>query len=75
VSIDGGYIYLWSGPGVGCPFHIPYGTMLLLRGDVVHCGSLPSCASTKKLYHRVHFYFPVIPMDIPPNAIYLNNFE
>ncbi len=75
VSTDGAYIYLWSGPGVATPFHIPYGQMLVIRGDVVHCGGLPPSAATEKLYHRVHFYFPVIAADIPPNAIYSNNFD
>jgi hypothetical protein len=75
VSSEGSYIYLWSGPGVGVPYHILYGKMLLIRGDVVHCGGLPSYASADKHYHRIHFYFPVIPVDIPPNAIYLNNFD
>lgn len=75
MSTDGAYIYLWSGPGVATPFHIPYGQMLVIRGDVVHCGGLPPSAATEKLYHRVHFYFPVIAADIPPNAIYLNNFD
>jgi hypothetical protein len=27
ISPDGSYIYLWSGPGVGRPFHITYGKM------------------------------------------------
>jgi hypothetical protein len=41
LTSDGSYIYLWSGPGVGIPYHIPYGKMLIIRGDVVHCGGLP----------------------------------
>lgn len=75
VSPDGAYIYLWSGPGVAVPYHIEYGKMLIIRGDVVHSGGLPSFASSDKLYRRVHFYFPLVPLDIPPNGIYLNNFD
>jgi hypothetical protein len=75
LSSDGSYNYLWSGPGVGIPYHIPYGKMLLIHGDFIHCGGLPPQASFDKLYHHVHFYFPTVPMDIPSNAIYLNNFD
>jgi len=75
LSTNGSYIYLWSGPGVGIPYHIPYGKMLVICGDVVHSGGLPRQASSDKMYHRVHFYFPTVPMDIPLNGIYLNNFD
>jgi len=75
VSRDGSYIYLWSGPGVAIPFHIQYGKMLVIRGDVVHCGGLPPSAPTNKLFHRVHFYFPTCAVDIPPNSIYGNNYD
>jgi len=76
VSPDGSYIYLWSGPGVGVPFYIEYGKMLIIRGDVVHSGGVPpSVLSEAKLYHRVQFYFPILPTDIPGNAIYVTNFD
>jgi hypothetical protein len=75
LSSDGSYIYLWSCPGVGISYHIPYGKMLIICGDVVHCGGLPLQASFNKFYHHVHFDFPTVPMDIPHNAIYLNNFD
>ncbi len=55
---DGSYIYLWSGPGVGVPYHISYGKMLIIHGDVVHSGGTPPFAPADKLYHRVHFIFP-----------------
>jgi len=75
LSIDGSFVYLWTGPGVRVPYHIKYGKTLIIRGDVVHCGGTPSFASTEKSYHRVHFYFPVLAADIPPDAIFLNNFD
>jgi hypothetical protein len=75
VSSDGSYIYLWPGPGVGVLFHIPYGKMLVIRGDVVHCGGFAPSTPNKKLYYRVHFYFPTDAVDIPPNAIYWNNYD
>ncbi len=75
VSPDGGYMYLWTGPGVALPYHIEYGKKLIIRGDFVHCGGLPSFASSKKLYHRVHFYFPLVSADIPHRGIFLNNFD
>jgi len=50
--------------------------MLIIHGDVVHSGGVPpSVLSEAKLYHRVHFYFSILPMDIPGNAIYVTNFD
>ncbi len=46
VSKDGAFIYLWTGPGAAVPFHIEYGKMLIIRGDVVHCGGLPTYVDT-----------------------------
>jgi hypothetical protein len=54
LSSDGSYIYLWSCPGVGISYHIPYGKMLIICGDVVHCGGLPLQASFNKFYHHVN---------------------
>jgi hypothetical protein len=34
-------MYLWNGPGHAVPFHITYGFILLLHGDVVHRGGNP----------------------------------
>jgi hypothetical protein len=59
VNPDGAYIYLWNGPGSATLYHITYGTMLIIRGDVVHCGGMPSFSSLEKLYHRIHFFFHV----------------
>jgi hypothetical protein len=75
VTKDGAFIYLWTGPGAAVPYHIEYGEMLIVHGDVVHCGGLPSSADPSKLYHRVHFYFPVVDADIPPNGVILNNYD
>jgi hypothetical protein len=49
LSSDGSFIFLWSDPGVGIPYHIPYGKMLIIHGDVVHCGGLPPQASSNNL--------------------------
>jgi hypothetical protein len=75
VTTDGAFIYLWNGPGIGTLYHIKYGQILLIHGDVIQCGGLPSFASSDKLYHRIHFYLPCLPSDIPKNSIYLNNFD
>ena len=38
---SGSYLFIWNGPGNAESIHIPFGTMLLLHGDVVHVGGLP----------------------------------
>jgi hypothetical protein len=76
---DGAFIYMWSGPGHGTSCHIKYGQMLLVRGDVVHCGGCPGTISNPydatKLYNRLHFCFPLVPEDIPPNGIFCKNVD
>jgi hypothetical protein len=79
ITPDGSYIYLWSGPGRASPYHIKFGTMLFIRGDVVHSGGCPSSPSqpydATRLYNRLHFYFPNVPEDIPPNGIFCHNVD
>jgi len=41
LTAEGSWIYLWPGPGRASPFHIKYGFILILRGDVVHSGGNP----------------------------------
>ena len=41
VTSSGSFLFSWNGPGNAESIHIPFGTMLLLHGDVVHVGGLP----------------------------------
>jgi hypothetical protein len=41
LTAEGSWIYLWTGPGRVIHFHIYYGFVLLLRGDVVHSSENP----------------------------------
>jgi hypothetical protein len=79
ITPDGSFIYLWSGPGRASPYHIKFGTMLFIRGDVVHSGGCPTSPSqpydATRLYNRLHFYIPNVPEDIPPNGIFCHNVD
>jgi len=59
ITKNGRYLFLWSGPGKAIPFLIPYGKMLLIRGDVVHAGCLPGEFDHKgNEYDGIHLYLP-----------------
>ncbi len=63
-----------------CPLnHIKFGTMLFIRGDVVHSGGCPTSPSQSYdatlLYNCLHFYIPNVPEDIPPNGIFCHNVD
>jgi len=69
------YIYIWTGPGESVPIHIRYGTILFLRGDIVHCGGVPKDFYCKgKKYPRLHFYFLTSAADHPNNSIFHESF-
>jgi hypothetical protein len=70
------YIYIWTGPGESVPIHIRYGTILFLRGDIVHCGGVPKDFYCKgKKYPRLHFYFLTSAADHPNNSIFHESFD
>jgi hypothetical protein len=64
ITENGRYLFLWNGPGKVIPFLIPYGKMLLIRGDVVHAGGLPEGEHEGKEYDGLHLYLPNNSLDI-----------
>jgi hypothetical protein len=72
ITEKGRYLFVWSGPGTATPVFIPYGHMLLLRGDVVHAGGLPRGINhSGKEYDRIHFYLPNYGTDVNQGKICL----
>jgi len=64
ITENGRYLFLWNGPGKVISFLIPYGKMLLIRGDVVHAGGLPEGEHKGKEYDGLHLYLPNNSLDI-----------
>ena len=68
--------FVWNGPGPSVPFHIKYGFMLLLRGDVVHSGGNPYyLICVGKRYPRIHFYLLTAPTDHPGDFASYHNYD
>jgi len=68
---DGSYLFVWDAPGnEEILLHIPYGYMLLLRGDTVHAGGLPDESKVGPSYTRLHFYIPTGVGDIDWDMTY-----
>jgi hypothetical protein len=75
LTADGSYLFVWSGPGDAIPIHIKYGEVLLIRGDTVHAGGLPTPAHYGKEYTRLHLYLPKNPGQIPTNKTEKNDWD
>jgi len=76
LSREGSWIFLWNGPGPSVPFHIKYGFMLILRGDVVHSGGNPFYYDhVGKRYPRIHFYLLTSPADHPGDSVSYHNYD
>ena len=76
LSSEGSFIYVWPGTGESLCLHIRYGTILFLRGDIVHCGGTPTnCFCIDKKYPRLHFYFLSSPADHPSNNVFYNGYD
>jgi len=76
LSSEGSYIYVWPGPGQSVCIHIRYGSILFMRGDIVHCGGTPKngfCADKK--YPRLHFYLLTSPADLPNNNVFYYGYD
>jgi len=76
LSSEGSYIYVWPGPGQSVCIHIRYGSILFMRGDIVHCGGTPKngfCADKK--YPRLHFYLLTSPADHPNNNVFYYGYD
>lgn len=69
---QGSHLFVWEGPEepMNCVY-IPYGFMLLVRGDVLHAGGLPPDVSPGKEYLRLHCFIPTERGDVSsPNLSY-----
>jgi hypothetical protein len=77
ITPDGSWITMWFGPGVGYTLHIPFGTALLLRSDVIHGGGVPhiDIQTTSKQFRRVHFYLATQDQAATPGLIYELNYD
>jgi hypothetical protein len=64
LTAEGSWLYLWIGPGRAIHFHINYGYILLLHGDVVHSGeTLLHVDHTGKCYPSGYTLGPLIHFD------------
>jgi hypothetical protein len=72
---SGSYLFIWTGPGNAKALHIPYGSMLLLRADVVHAGGLPSKEKFGNPYTRLHMSLPFRKTDILDDEILIKNYD
>jgi hypothetical protein len=72
ITIEGSWITLWFGTGNGYTIKIPFGTVLLLRSDVIHGGGTPVVEqNTKsKKFRRLHYY--LVTEDQPAYPGYIN---
>lgn len=71
LTTDGSHLFVWDAPQKEENLlHIPYGCMLLLRGDTVHAGGLPSKKNAGPTYTRIHFYLPTAPGDVDWDMTY-----
>ena len=76
LTTDGSYLFVWHAPHKEeTLLHIPYGCMLLLRGDTVHAGGLPSTTNAGPAYTRIHFYLPTAPGDVDWDMTYSDKNE
>jgi hypothetical protein len=73
ITKEGSWITLWFGVGKGYTVKIPFGTILLLRSDVIHGGGTPIIErnTKRKWFRRLHYYLvtedqPAVPGFINP---------
>jgi len=77
ITPEGIWITMWFGPGVSYTLHIPFGTVLLLRSDVIHGGGVPhvDVQTASKQFRRVHFYLATQDQAATPGMIYELNYD
>jgi len=77
ITPEGSWITMWFGPGVGYTLHIPFGTVLLLRSDVIHGGGVPhvDVQTASKQFRRLHFYLATQDQAATPGMIYELNYD
>jgi hypothetical protein len=58
ITIEGSWITLWFGIGKGYTIKIPFGTVLLLRSEIIHGGGTPIIEQNAKCkkFRRLHYY-------------------
>jgi hypothetical protein len=77
ITNEGSWVTVWFGTGAGYTVHVPYGTVLLLRSDVIHGGGTPKVEEhmDKKTLHCLHFYLVTNDQPAYPGMINLWSYD